>query len=56
MIPTRYDYYRARAREHRTLAARATDAEQRSMHDRLVGAYTELARKYALRQTVSLRA
>ncbi|MDD3800404.1 MAG: hypothetical protein PHE36_14635 [Novosphingobium sp.] len=56
MIPTRYEYYRARAREHRALAQRAASPEQRTMHDRLVGAYTGLARKYALRQTVSLRA
>ena len=56
MIPTRYDYYRSRAREHRRLAQRAANEDQRSMHDRLVGAYTDLARKYALRQTISLRA
>ena len=56
MIPTRYDYYRSRAREHRRLAQCAANEDQRSMHDRLVGAYTDLARKYALRQTISLRA
>ncbi|MCB2060695.1 MAG: hypothetical protein R3E09_00680 [Novosphingobium sp.] len=55
MIPTRYDYYRACAREHRLLAQGAPNEDQRLMHDRLVGAYTHLARKYALRQRVSLR-
>jgi hypothetical protein len=53
MIPTRYDYYKARAREHRRLAQRS--AQDRAMHLRLVEAYGELARKYCLRQVVSLR-
>ncbi len=56
MIPTRYDYYKARSREHRRLALRAGCAEDRAMHERLVEAYAGLARKYSLKQVVSLRA
>ena len=55
MIPTRYDYYKARSREHRRLALGSADAADRAMHERLVEAYTELARKYSLKQVVSLR-
>ena len=55
MIPTRYEYYRRRAREHRDLARGAASTEQRAMHEKLVGAYGELARKYRTRQTLSLR-
>lgn len=55
MIPTRYDYYRRRAREHRNLAQDAASTEQRAMHEKLVSAYGELARKYRTRQTLSLR-
>ena len=55
MIPTRYDYYRRRAREHRDLAQGAASTEQRAMHEKLVSAYGELARKYRTRQTLSLR-
>ncbi|MBU0557723.1 MAG: hypothetical protein KKD64_09065 [Alphaproteobacteria bacterium] len=56
MIPTRYTYYRNRAREHRRLAQTAIAPEQRSMHDRLVEAYTDLARQSRLRQVVRLKA
>lgn len=55
MIPTRHDYYRRRAREHRLLALRAIDDELRQMHERLVGVYTKMARDSRLRQNVSLR-
>jgi hypothetical protein len=49
MIPTRHDYYRARMREHQRLARRADTAENRQMHEQLVGAYQDLARQYRLR-------
>jgi len=55
MVPTRYDYYKARTREHRRLALQARSAEERAMHERLVEAYTDLARKYSLKQVVTLR-
>ncbi len=55
MIPTRHDYYRRRAREHRLLATRTPDDEVRQMHERLVSVYTQMARDSRLRQTVSLR-
>ena len=55
MIPTRYEYYSRRVREHRALAKGATDTEQRAMHEKLVNAYGELARKYRTRQPLSLR-
>lgn len=55
MIPTRHDYYRRRAREHRDLAAKATDGERRQMHQRLMGVYAQMARDSRLRQTISLR-
>lgn len=55
MIPTRYEYYRRRVREHRALAKGAADTEQRAMHEKLVNAYGELARKYRTKQTLSLR-
>ena len=55
MIPTRYDYYRRRAREHRALAKHAASHEQRAIHEKLVSAYGELARKYRTRQALSLR-
>jgi hypothetical protein len=55
MIPTQYEYYRRRAREHQTLAKGATSTEQRAMHEKLVGAYGELARKYRTREPLSLR-
>jgi hypothetical protein len=54
MIPTKHDYYKRRAREHRRLASSAADADERMMHDRLVEAYTALARKYRLRQIIRL--
>jgi hypothetical protein len=56
MIPTRHDYYRRRAREHRSLALSASQPEMRAMHDRLVFAYEGLARRYLLRQVVKLKA
>ena len=56
MIPTRYDYYKARSREHRRLALRSADATARAMHEQLVQAYAQLARKYSLKQVVTLRA
>ncbi len=55
MIPTRHDYYRRRAREHRRLALAATAPEDRAMHDQLVTAYNGLARRYLLREVVTLR-
>ena len=55
MIPTRHDYYKRRAREHRHLAATAAYDEDREMHERLVDAYTKLARKHGLRQVVTLK-
>ena len=55
MIPTRYEYYSRRVREHRALAKDATDTEQRAMHEKLVNAYDKLARKYRTRQPLSLR-
>ena len=55
MIPTRYDYYKARSREHRILAHAADSPEQQAMHERLVASYGELARKYRLKQVVTLR-
>jgi len=54
-VPTRYDYYKARAREHRQLAAKAMNAEDRAMHERLVKAYTGLAREHCLRQVLTLK-
>lgn len=55
MIPTRHDYYRRRAREHRALAARAIDGELQQMHERLVSVYTQMARDSRLRQNIRLR-
>lgn len=55
-MPNRYDYYKARAREHRLLAAKAPNPDERSMHDRLVKAYMALARKYCLRQVLRVKA
>lgn len=55
MVPTRYDYYKARIREHRRLASRADSDEARAMHQQLVSAYGDLARKYSLKQVVTLR-
>lgn len=54
MIPSRYDYYMRRVREHRSLARGAQNQEDRQKHDQLVAAYRTLARKYRLRQTVSV--
>lgn len=54
-IPTRYDYYKARAREHRLLAARAKNADERTMHERLVNAYVGLAQQHCLRQVLTLK-
>ena len=54
-VPTRYDYYKARAREHRQLAARASNDDQRTMHERLVGAYMKLAQEHCLRQVLTLK-
>lgn len=56
MIPTRYTYYRNRAREHRLLAESAAAPEQRLMHDRLVEAYISLARQSRLRRAVRFKA
>jgi len=56
MVPTRYDYYKARIREHRRLASRAANAEMRAMHEQLVAGYGDLARKYSLKQVITLRA
>lgn len=56
MIPTRHEYYRRRATEHRRLALAATAPDQRAMHDRLVDAYAGLARQYRLREVVTLKA
>lgn len=55
MIPTRHDYYRRRAREHRKLALSAIDGEMRQMHEKLVTVYCRLASDSRLRQRVSLR-
>ena len=55
MIPTRYEYYCRRAREHQSLAERSADPEQRDMHQRLIGAYGELADRYRPREKLSLR-
>ena len=49
MIPTRHDYYRARVREHQRLARRAASAEDRLMHEQLISAYQDLARRYRLK-------
>lgn len=54
-IPTRYDYYKARAREHRQLAAKAMNDDERTMHERLVKAYLGLAREHCLRQVLTLK-
>lgn len=54
MIPTRFTYYRKRAREHRRLAELASP-ETRMMHDRLVDAYNSLARQSRLRQVLKLK-
>jgi hypothetical protein len=56
MIPTRHDYYKRRAREHRALAGRAASAKDRAMHSTLVEAYLGLARQHGLRQRISVRA
>jgi hypothetical protein len=56
MIPTRHDYYRRRAREHRNLALSASHPEMRAMHDQLMRAYDGLARRYLLREVVKLKA
>lgn len=55
MIPTRHDYYRRRAREHRGLALATRQPDQRAMHDRLMRAYDGLARHYQLREVVVLK-
>ena len=55
MIPTRHDYYRRRASEHRGLALAARQPDQRAMHDQLMRAYDGLARRYQLREVVILR-
>lgn len=54
-VPTRYDYYKARAREHRVLAAKALNVDERSMHERLVKAYMKLAKEHCLRQVLTLK-
>ncbi len=56
MVPTRYDYYKARSREHRRLAGKAPCEQDRIMHERLVDAYAKLARENFLCQVVTLRA
>lgn len=55
MIPTHFEYYNRRAREHQTLAERAADAEQRTMHERLVDAYQELAQRYRARPKLTIK-
>lgn len=55
MIPSRYEYYRKRAQEHRALANSTPELERRSMHDRLCDAYMGLARQSRRRQVVSLK-
>jgi hypothetical protein len=55
MIPTRHDYYRRRALEHRRLALDCEELEQRAMHGRLGDAYAVLARRYRLRQKLRLK-
>ena len=55
MIPSKYDYYRRRAQEHRRLALRSSEPDQRSMHDRLREAYMGLARQSRRRQVLSLK-
>lgn len=55
MIPSRYDYYRQRAREHRELSQSAGEAVQRTMHDRICEAYMGLARQSRRRQVLSLK-
>lgn len=55
-MPTRYDYYKARAREHRVLAAKAPNAQERAMHTNLVTAYQALAREHCLRQVLTVKA
>lgn len=54
-MPTRYDYYKRRAREHRLLATHALHDEGRAMHERLANTYRELARKYCLRQVLTVK-
>lgn len=54
-MPTRYEYYKARAREHRQLAAKALHPEDRAMHEQLVKAYTGLAKEHRLRQVFTLK-
>lgn len=54
-MPTRYDYYKRRAREHRLLATNALHDEGRAMHERLAKTYGELARKYCLRQVLRVK-
>jgi hypothetical protein len=56
MIPSDYDYYERRAHEHRCLANNATLSKQRQIHDRLVEAYTELARRCLLRRPIRIKA
>ncbi len=55
MIPTRHDYYRRRAREHRSLALSTNQPEQRAMHDQLMRAYDGLARQYQMREVLVLK-
>lgn len=50
MIPSAHSYYVRRAREHGALARAATHADQRSMHERIVEAYTALARLHEPRR------
>ncbi len=55
MIPSRYEYYCRRVREHQSLAERAADPAQRGMHEKLIGAYGELADRYRPHEALSLR-
>ncbi len=55
IVATRYEYYKARVREHRRLAAQAMHPEDRAMHEQLVKAYTGLAREHRLRQVFTLK-
>lgn len=55
MIPSRHEYYRRRAKEHRLLARAANLPEIRAMHDRLVEAYTGLAKLHRPRKLLYLK-
>lgn len=50
MIPTKTDYYRRRAMEHRQLANKANSSKSRAEHEQIAGAYARLAKRYRLQQ------